>query len=63
MIIGGQTVSEVILLITIRWQPGILPNTRIMTEQGNTYIVQAIRNVEERNVLLELTCVGFGAND
>jgi SPP1 family predicted phage head-tail adaptor len=62
LIRGGQDVSQVLLEVTIRYQDGILANSRFTTEQGDTFIIKAIRNVESRNVLLVMTCIGLGDN-
>jgi SPP1 family predicted phage head-tail adaptor len=58
---GGQDTTKLYLFVTIRWQTGIVPNMRVQSLNG-TYVIQAIENPGERNVLLVLTCLGLGAN-
>lgn len=58
---GGQDTTKLFLTITIRWQSGILPNMRVQSLNG-TYVIQAIENPGERNILLRMTCLGLGAN-
>jgi SPP1 family predicted phage head-tail adaptor len=58
---SGQTTAQVPMEITIRWQPGILANMRIIGPNG-TYLIESIDNIDERNVLLVLTCIALGAN-
>jgi SPP1 family predicted phage head-tail adaptor len=62
MLKAGQDVTQVYLTIKIRWQTGILPNMRIQSDMGETYIIQAIENPGERNVILVLTCLAMGLN-
>jgi SPP1 family predicted phage head-tail adaptor len=58
---GGQDTTKLFLTITIRWQTGILPSMRVQSLNG-TYVIQAIENTGERNVILVMTCLGLGAN-
>jgi SPP1 family predicted phage head-tail adaptor len=58
---GGQDTTKLFLFVTIRWQTGIVPNMRVQSLNG-TYLIQAIENPGERNVLLVMTCLGLGAN-
>jgi SPP1 family predicted phage head-tail adaptor len=58
---SGQDTTQLYLTITMRWQAGILPSMRVRSNNG-TYIIQAIQNPGERNVLLVLTCVALTAN-
>lgn len=57
----GQDTAKLFLIVTIRWQARIVPNMRIQAANG-TYVIQAIENPGERNVILVLTCLGLGAN-
>ncbi len=63
LIRGDQIVSQTVAIVTTRYDPSISTTSRFTTEQGSTYIVQGIVNVQDRNVLLELTCLGLGVND
>jgi|ERR1700733_11990146 len=66
---AGQDVAQITAEVTIRgygnpqyvatWQP----NQRIMIPNGNTFVIKAIRNIEERNILLVLVCIGIGLNE
>lgn len=58
---SGQATTQLFLAVTIRWQSGILPNQRVQAKNG-TYVIQAIENPGERNILLVLNCLGLGAN-
>jgi head-tail adaptor len=58
---SGQDTTKLFLFVTIFWQPGIVPNMRVQSLNG-TYVIQAIENPLERNILLVLTCLGLGAN-
>lgn len=58
---AGQDTTQLFLTIKIRWQSGIVPNMRVQSLNG-TYVIQAIENPGERNVILVLTCLGLGAN-
>ena len=59
MIRGGQDVTQVIVIVTIRFMVGVKPNMRIRWKQGN-YIIQGIVNEEERNRKLIMTCLALG---
>jgi head-tail adaptor len=63
MIQGGQTISQVIAKWTVRWEPGIAQTSRFVDENGGFWIIEAVNNVQARNVLLELTCLGLGPNN
>jgi SPP1 family predicted phage head-tail adaptor len=58
---GGQDTTQLYLTVKIRWQTGILPNMRVQSNNG-TYIIQAIENPGERNVILILNCIALGLN-
>ncbi len=60
---SGQDTTKLFLTIRIRWQTGILPKMRLQTVSGDNYIIQAIENPGERNIILVLTCLGLGANE
>jgi hypothetical protein len=59
---GGQTTSQIYATVTFWWQPGVLANMRVIKEDGSTFLIQSVENVEERNVVLRLNCLGLGAN-
>lgn len=61
MIRSGQDTAQLMAIITMTWQAGIKSNMRIQTPHG-TFIIQAVRNVEEMNIDLELTCIALGLN-
>jgi SPP1 family predicted phage head-tail adaptor len=58
---SGQDTTQLFLTVRIRWQTGILPKMRVQGQNGQ-YVIQAIENPGERNVILVLTCLGLGAN-
>jgi len=60
---SGQDISAVVALVTIRYQASVSQNQRFVTEQGSTFIIRAIKNLEDRNRVLEMVCVGLGANE
>lgn len=59
---GGQTVSQLSILIVLWYVPGILPNMRVTAPNGSKYLIQAVENVLEMNYVLILYCLGLGAN-
>ena len=52
---ASQTYSEVSYKITIRYQPGILPNMRILYKDKTFHIISVI-NIKEQNRYLEIMC-------
>lgn len=38
------------------YHPGITKDTRLTREDGRRYFVQSLRNLDERNITLELVC-------
>ena len=60
---SGQDTTKLFLMVAIWYQPGILPNMRVVADTGSTYLIQAIENVLEMNVVLVLTCLGLGPNE
>jgi head-tail adaptor len=58
---GGQDTTKLFLTVTIRWQTGIVPTMRVQSLNG-TYVIQAVENPGERNVILTLRCLGLGVN-
>lgn len=59
---GGQTVTELNLTITMYYLPGITPDMQVLSDYGSTYVIRAVENVLEMNVVLVLNCVGLKAN-
>jgi head-tail adaptor len=59
---SGQATSQLFIEVTLWWQPGIEPNMQIVSDNCSTYIIQSVENVNERNVVLRLNCLGLGAN-
>lgn len=60
---GGQTTTQLFLDIVLWYQPGILPNMRVVNENGSTYVIQSVENVLEMNIVLVLNCIGIGLNE
>lgn len=60
---GGQTTTQLFLTVTMWWQSGILPNMRVLGDNGSTYLIQSVENVLEMSSVLVLNCIGIGAND
>jgi hypothetical protein len=58
-----QTASQLTLVVVGWYVPGVVPNMRITSENGSTYIIQSIENVLEMNAVMVMTCLGIGAND
>jgi SPP1 family predicted phage head-tail adaptor len=60
---AGQDTTNLYLRVCIRWQTGIQPNMRVQRVDGvTTYVIQAIENPGERNVVLVLFCLALGLN-
>jgi SPP1 family predicted phage head-tail adaptor len=59
---NGQDTTQLFLTVRIRWQTGILSKMRVQSLNG-TYVIQAIENPGERNIILVLLCLGLGANE
>lgn len=58
---SGQDTTQLFLTVRIRWQTGIMSKMQVQSLNGK-YVIQAIENPGERNVMLVLTCLGLGAN-
>ncbi len=63
LIQGGQQISQVVAVVTTRWELGIEPSARFVDENGAYWIIEAINNVGGRNVILEMSCLGLGNNN
>ena len=66
---GGMEDSQVRLRIWIRFIYGVVPQMRVQIPDYSTdppgldyYIIQDVLNVEKRNLVLRLDCLGIGAN-
>lgn len=57
---AGQTVAEVQVPITIRYRSTVQPDMLVQRADGSRYVIKGIINVDERNVLMTLMCVGLG---
>lgn len=57
---AGQDTTKLYIRVRIRWQTGIQPNMRVQRVDGSQYIIQAIENPGERNVILVLFCLALG---
>ena len=53
---SGQDTAQLFATIQVRWQPGILPGMRVQTK-NRIYLIQAIENIGERDVVLVFTCL------
>jgi SPP1 family predicted phage head-tail adaptor len=59
---SGQDTTNLYLTVEIAWQAGIQPNMRVQKVDGSQFIIQAIENPGERNVILVLFCLALGLN-
>ena len=59
---GGQVTTQKYMTIGMWWQAGILPNMRVVTESGSTFLIQSVDDVMEMNAVLLLNCIALGAN-
>ena len=59
----GQITTQSYLSIAMWYQPGILPNMRVQSDNGSTYIIQNIDDVLEMDVVMVLNCVALGLNE
>ena len=58
---SGQDTTQLYLTVKIRWQDGIKANMQVQTVNG-TYVIQAVENPGNRNIILILNCVALGQN-
>lgn len=59
----GQMTAQRFLYVVMWYRAGVLPNMRVqMAATDAIYVIQAVENVLQMNVLMELTCVALGAN-
>jgi|SRR5581483_4010077 len=59
---SGQTTTQLFLTVTMWWQPGILPDMRVASDNGSLYVIQSVENVLEMDVVLVLNCLGLSKN-
>jgi len=62
---GGQTVSQLFLEVALFYQQdtGLLPNMRLISDNGSTYTIIAVENVLEHNHVWVLQCLAIGPNE
>lgn|ERR1017187_2515514 len=60
---SGQDVSQVYITLIGWWRTQFTANSRIQTDDGDQFIVQAVENIKRMNTYMVLTCIGFGNND
>lgn len=58
---AGQDVTKLPVTWRLNYDSRIKANMRVLSLSG-THVIQAVRNVGELNVTLELTCLALGAN-
>ena len=59
---GGQNVTELMLVLKIYYQPGILPNMTVNSD-GDWYVIKSVENPGKRNIMLILNCVAISQAD
>ena len=59
---SGQTTTQLLLVATIWWQPGILPDMQVQALNGR-YIIQSVENLLELDIVLKLNCLALGGNE
>ena len=59
---SGQDTTQLFLTATIWYQAGIQPNMRVVSDNGSVYVIQAVENILELNVVLVLKCLALGQN-
>lgn len=59
---SGQTTTQLFLEVVMLYQPGILADMQVQSDNGSKYLVQSVENILELNVVLVLNCIGLGAN-
>jgi head-tail adaptor len=58
----GEDVSETWIQVTTRYSAALTRLSRFVAPDGNQYVIQAINNIEMRNVYLVMNCQGVGAD-
>jgi len=54
-VVAGTVTALLPYLVVVPYVPGVTTQTRV-TFAGRTFAIQAVRNVEERNIQLEIVC-------
>lgn len=61
MVRPGQTVTETVIPITIRYNANVTANMEVVFN-GNLYRIEGIIDFDERHWLMELECLALGPN-
>ncbi|MBZ5621469.1 MAG: head-tail adaptor protein [Acidobacteriia bacterium] len=60
---SGQDTAQTFVIVTMHYIDGVLPQMRVKNvAKGSMYLIQVPEDVEERGVVLQLRCIGLGAN-
>lgn len=59
---GGQTTSQLFLMVAMWFQAGIIGGMQVFTDNGSVYVIQSVDNILEMNAVLQLNCVALGTN-
>ena len=62
VILGGQTATNLNLTLLIWFQPGILADMQVISDNGSLYVITSVENIEEMDVALILNCLAIGVN-
>jgi SPP1 family predicted phage head-tail adaptor len=54
-VVAGTVTALLPYLMVVPYVPGVTTQTRV-TFDGRTFAIQAVRNVDERNIQLEIVC-------
>ncbi len=57
----GQTITVTKFVVTIRYFEGVRSDMGVQARHGN-YIIQGLNNVDERDWMMELTCIAYAGN-
>ena len=60
---SGQATTQLFLTVGMWYQPGILPNMTVLSDNGSRYVIQSVENILEMNVVLILNCLALGSNE
>lgn len=61
---GGQTGSQLFVEVVTFYNncPTLEPDMYVVSDNGSTYIVQTVENVDELNVVWIMRCIALGQN-
>ena len=61
---NGETVTQLFLEVAFYYQafPTLAPNMRFVAENGSTYLIKAVENVLEMDVVWVVRCLALGTN-